>query len=239
VQNQNDELRRREIVEQFVLKLYKFVHISDIESIIRIGIVPKLDAESRPSGFFADISDPAVQARRGSKSITLSDGQRVGLHELVGLYLTPLTPTLYVHSKKGRESDLVFIDIDTKLVSDSASSFAYSSGNAASYNSTFYTDLADLSKMPWHILNAETWFDAKEGGDEGKRLRNSEFLIHPRVVSKYFKRFVVLNEKSRIRLVNQLQAIQSNIPVVIDPSYFFTPPPYDPQRSLPGPIKFG
>lgn len=66
-----------------------------MNSVLKEGILPKNEILKRKLSF-ASFADETVQRYRNKRVITLSNMEKHNLHDLVPLYLTPKTPTLYV-----------------------------------------------------------------------------------------------------------------------------------------------
>ena len=150
--------RRTFLVNKHGLKLYKFVLLDDLKSVLQEGILPKSYVVRQPDGFYTDISDQAVQSIRANKSIKLlSSAKTVTLHDFVPLYLTQRTPTSYVHYQYEREDRLVFIDIDTKVVTECDREILFTTGNASSSAAIFHRNLDALGKLPWSVLTVNIY----------------------------------------------------------------------------------
>lgn len=213
-----EEQRRTLLIDQHRLRLFKFVLINNLRSVLSAGLLSHSEVKKRGSEFFEDISNQEVQYRRSKRPIRLSYGKTITLHDCVPLYLTPKTPTSYVHHLKGRQDRLVFIDIDTKVITEWDREILFTTGNASSNDAVLHRDLRDLEKLPWDVLNAELWNEF----DDGTRLRNSEFLIHPLILPKFFSRLVVNCKESQIKVRAILTQLNRKLPVDIDQSYFFS-----------------
>jgi hypothetical protein len=221
----NDKLeqaRREQQLQRYNVNLYKFARIEEIASILRFGIYSKVKADAHTSINYQDISLNSVQERRAARRVVLSSKRSVGIHDLVGLYLVPKTPTQYVHYKNNIETELVFFDIDVNLVTDPRNEIVFSDGNAGSGYSKFYTDFADLDKLPWDVLRAPRWNDYHAGRDEGARRRASEFLIYPHIHPAFIKHLIVHNHATRDRVKSIVQGSYYNIPIEVDNSFYFT-----------------
>ena len=103
------------------------------------------------------------------------------------------------------------------LISDTKIDFAFTDGNAASLETIKYRSLNSLIKLNWTIINSEFWNDKADG----KRIRNSEFLIYPKIEVKYISEFSVNNQKLKQEFENELLKKSSKIPVTIDNKCFF------------------
>ena len=150
--------------------------------------------------------------------INISDRTRRNLHDLVPLYFTPKTPTLY--ARQNNQYNFFFSKISSiKIISDLKKNFAFTDGNAASDLTKQYWNLKNLPKLKWDIILAESWADK----EDGKRIRNAEFLIHSNIEIKFITEFIVLNPDLKIKFEKILEKKNIKIPVNkdLDFSYFF------------------
>ena len=184
-------------------------------SIVKNGILPQNEAKKKHllSGSFADIG---VQERREKKSYYLSDTKSYNLHDVVPLYFKAQTPTL--SAIREQQENLFFCKVSPlKLISDPKIAFAFTDGNAASDNTSPYYDLKKLGKLNWKAIHSEFWND----NVDGKRIRNSEFLIFPKIEIKYIFEFSVNNQKLKEKFENILIKNSIKIPVAVDERCFF------------------
>ena len=184
-------------------------------SIVKNGILPQNEAKKKNliSGSFADIS---VQERREGKSYYLSDAKSYNLHDVVPLYFKAQTPTLSV--RREQQENLFFCKVSIlKLISNPKIAFAFTDGNAASDDTRSYYDLKKLDKLKWEVINSEFWTDKKDG----KRIRNAEFLIYPKIEIEYIFEFSVNNQKLKEESEDILLKNSIKIPVTIDKRCFF------------------
>ena len=184
-------------------------------SIVKNGILPQNEAKKKHllSGSFADIG---VQERRERKSYYLSDTKSYNLHDVVPLYFKAQTPTL--SARREQQENLFFCKVSPlKLISDPKIAFAFTDGNAASDYTSSYYDLKKLGKLNWKVIHSEFWND----NVDGKRIRNSEFLIFPKIEIKYIFEFSVNNQKLKEEFENILLKNSIKIPVTVDERCFF------------------
>ena len=185
--------RGQKLAEAGVEFLYYLAQIKNLPSIIRHGILPKNEVVRRklPTQSFANED---VQEKRHHQIIELSDPERTckGVHDVVPLYFVTRTPTLF--SRKNVQSDLVFAEIDVKVVCDENNYCVFSDGNVAAKDTTIYSSLIHLKKIPFEVLEAQYWDDFPDG----KRKRCAEFLIYPRVSACYFLRLLVKDKRRMI-----------------------------------------
>jgi hypothetical protein len=187
----------------------------NFKSIIENGILPHNQTKDKKlkSQSFADVD---VQELRSRIDVHISGEKKYNLHDLVPLYFQALTPTLSVIRK--HQEDLFFCKISSQnLISDTKIDFAFTDGNAASLETIKYRSLNSLKKLNWTIINSEFWNDKVDG----KRIRNSEFLIYPKIEIKYISEFSVNNQKLKQEFENELLKKSLKIPVTIDNKCFF------------------
>jgi hypothetical protein len=210
--------RKKKITEfkAFPKYLLYFSKKQNFKSIIENGILPHNQTKDKKlkSQSFADVD---VQKRRSKIHIHISNDKKYKLHDLVPLYFQALTPTLSIIRKQ--QEDLFFCKIlSQNLISDTEKDFAFTDGNAASLDTIKYRSLNSLKKLNWTIINSEFWTDKVDG----KRIRNSEFLIYPKIEIKYIFEFSVNNQKLKQELEGELLKKSLKIPVTIDKKCFFT-----------------
>ena len=202
--------------KEFPPYLFYLSKKENFKSIIKNGILSqnKMKKQSLSSGSFADID---VQDLRKRITIYISNSKQCNLHDLVPLYFKALTPTLSVIRKQ--QEDLFFCKVSSrKLISDTSKEFAFTDGNAASGLTSSYHSLNNLAKLNWKVINSEFWTDK----EDGKRIRNAEFLIYPKIEIEYIFEFSVNNQKLKEELEDILLKNSIKIPVTIDKRCFFT-----------------
>ena len=185
----------------------------NFKSIIENGILPQNKANKIGYESFADND---VQKLRSSISLYISGNNKKKLHDLVPLYFQAKTPTL---SKIRKNQDELFFCkiLSQNLISNPNKDFAFTDGNAASSDTSVYRSLNSLNKLNWTIINSEFWNDKADG----KRIRNAEFLIYPKIEVEYIAEFSVSNNKLKLELEFELQKKSIKIPVTIDKKCFF------------------
>lgn len=206
--------RRRKIKEAQITSFYYLAPIENASDIVQHGILSKNQIEKKrlkPVTF----AEQSVQNRRRQKQVILSDKSRRNIHDLVPVYLTPKTPTLY--ARRDWQENLYFIQIDAEVICDEKIQFCFTDGNAASEETQFYRDLSFLNRLPWDVLRADYWTQFADG----KRKRNSEFLIYPSIPNQYFRCFGVINQQAAEKLQKVLSSARDRWPVEIKPDWFF------------------
>ncbi|MFQ5688304.1 MAG: DarT ssDNA thymidine ADP-ribosyltransferase family protein [Candidatus Scalindua sp.] len=199
-----------------ITRLFYLTYIENINSIINNGILSKnetVNREIKSTSFAFE----TVQERRDSKTIELSNNLKIPLHDLVPLYMTPRTPTL--SRLRDKQDKLAFIVIDAQVICDEKTAFAFTDGSAAAHHTKSYSSLFKLSEIPWNVVNADRWTEL----EDGRRKRNAEFLIYPRIEARYIIKFVVENFSSG-KIVRKITSSNSfNKKIVRNAADYFFP----------------
>ena len=203
--------------KEFPKFLYYLSSKENFESIIKNGILSKNEIKKKNINY-KSFAEDEVQKRRSKVDINISDRTRRNLHDLVPLYFTPKTPTLY--ARQNNQYNFFFTKISSiKIISDLKKNFAFTDGNAASDFTKQYWNLKNLPKLKWDIIHAESWADK----EDGKRIRNAEFLIHQNIEIKFISEFILINPDLKIKFEKILEKKNIKIPVNkdLDFSCFF------------------
>lgn len=214
----NDRLRiwRQNHLKKHGVTSLWFVSLrGNLNSILRLGILPKNEIERRNIPYQSFAEETVQERRHHHFPVELSNKQSHHIHDLAPLYFCPRTPTLY--SRRERQPHMVFFEVSAELIADPRIQFAFSDGNAAHGDTTFYRNLKDLDKLPWKILQAERWTDFPDG----KRQRNAEFLVYPSVAPEHFVSLGVFDESARSRAAAIVAASRRRIPVSTQPGWYF------------------
>jgi hypothetical protein len=195
--------------------LYYFSLVDNFPSMLKVGILPRnvLDRARRNHSSFAN---EIVQNRRDLVNIICSDGKKRNIHDLVPLYYTPLTPTLFC--KQNVFSRIFFAVINTEIIHENGFHFAFCNGNAASSGTKFFNSINQLNQIDWSVINSEYWTSFSDG----KRKRNAEFLICPFIPNKFIIKYVVNNLSTKQLLEKYLSTVNLPKDVEIDNSFFFS-----------------
>ena len=160
-------------------------------------------------------AEESCQEIRDNKKIYLSDGNLHELHDLIPLYFTPRTPTLF--ARKAEQNSLIFAEIESFVILDESISYAFSDGNATSHETRFAYDLKKLDQVNWDVIHANYWNNFVDG----KRMRNAEFFIYPRIPRNRIDRFIVINNDSKKRAEDLAALWHASINIEVDKGYFF------------------
>ena len=205
--------RIERLEEAGINEFYFFTYLDNLPQILHFGLLPKNEAikmENAPRSF----ANEEVQKLRHDRIVELSNYQKISVHNLVPVYLTPLTPTLY--AVRDISMEIVFVVVDAKILGNDSIQFCFTDGNAGASETKIYRNLRHHKHIPWEVIRAKYWNDIPDG----KRQRNAEFLIHPKIDPKWFLSLVVKNEQVKIKVESTLP-VQTMVPICIEPSFFF------------------
>ena len=213
-----DKRNRKDLLKKLrdhnIYSFWYFSYIDNLDAILQYGILPKNEVKQRglQSRSFALDS---VQERRHNINISLSNNKKYTLHDVVPVYLRPQTPTLFLRQEK--QDQLFFVKISSSIVLDKGFEYAFTDGNAASTLTRFFVDPEQLSELPWDVIEAIYWTNY----NDGKRKRNSEFLIFPHIPINRFEGLGVLNDAARKRVREIMVRRNFQIRVSVRCDWFF------------------
>tara|TARA_Y100000590_G_scaffold285424_1_gene321230 strand:- start:4908 stop:5621 length:714 start_codon:yes stop_codon:yes gene_type:complete len=206
---------RKQKLDEFEIKtLYYFSKKNNIDTILSNGILPKNKVEEKNIPY-ESFADEGVQARRHSRPVYISGSGKdtYSVHDLVPVYLTPRTPTLF--ARREIQDDIFFCLIGSYILC--GQEFAFTDGNAGSRSTQFYHSMNNLDQIPWDVVRASSWAEHTDG----TRKRNAEFLIHPKIPVDRIWRIAVNNNALKEFLIEKVNTFGLDIKVTIDKYCFF------------------
>lgn len=177
--------------------LYHMTHKTNLENILQNGLLSHNMAHSRGLTK-TDISDERVNRRRDK------------VHDFVPFYFNPKNPMLY--RRKNMQSDIIILCIDRNVLQ---MNLKFTDGNAASSSTKFYSNIKDLEKLNWSIINSEYWSDFIDG----KRIRCSEVLIPNEVKIGNIKKIFCFNSETEGYVKNKVGDFE--ITVTVNEDFYF------------------
>ena len=194
---------KREKFYSYVKSLYYFVAIGNIESILRLGIISRIEVLQRKIPF-VDMSNPEVQKRRRD------------VHDRIPLYFRPKNHTTYKMIEKKQEKAIIIV-INPNIIENESKEFCFSDGNMARNDAEDYTNLDDIDILDWELLKKEI-YDYNDMTIKGKLC--SEFLVYPKIDIKYFKKIITKTESIKNKLKEIMTKLDINIKIEVDSGMF-------------------
>ena len=198
--------RKNQLKDNNIRVLWYLSHIDNFSSILRRGILPKNIVEKSMDSS-KSFADEKVQSIRHKKSVYLTNKMNMNIHDLVPLYFTTKTPTLY--ARKDMQDNFFYCQIGAFFLCKEKYNFSFFDGNAASKYSKAYTDLRKLSELPWHVIRSRNTYT---GDSDYKRKKCAEILIHPSIPTKRIYRIYVNNENTEKRIISDIDQYISESP---------------------------
>ncbi|MBU3019029.1 DUF4433 domain-containing protein [Paraglaciecola agarilytica] len=191
--------------------IYHFTHIDNLARLLGTGMLLCKNEMTAQNYEYRSSAFETVQAHREGFPVPVS--RRGTIHDYVPFYFNSRSPMLFT-IKCGNVNDiimqdLVFFKTSAQTVVASGSDFAFTDGHGIMALSDYYDDLADLEEVPWNVINARYWNDFLDG----KRLRQSEFLVYKCFNWSLVEVVGVYNQEMKER-VEQLIANLQQPPVV-------------------------
>lgn len=202
-----------------IAELYHITHIENINSILDHGLLCKKLIE-KYNLKYRDLSLTTCQERRRVKNLG-----NLSLHDFVPLYFAHKNPMTYLTLYDTNKEDLCFICVSNKVLS--LLDVYYSDGNAAADDTKFYKltdELESIRYLKETLQNVETarnWGGYRDLDDEiyrnKKRIRCAEVLVSNKIPVSMFKRIVVSNNNTKIKLE---ESVGKKIDIHVDESFF-------------------
>lgn len=126
----------------------------------------------------------------------------------------------YKHFETNTHKNIIFILINSYIISDTENiEYVFTNGNAASGNTNFCYSLNNLNNISYDILHSHS-SNLNLMDKEVIRKRCSEFLIYPKVETKYFWKLCVENKVIKGEVEKMLEKNNLKKTVEIDESLF-------------------
>jgi len=199
-------------IAQWILKskgvtsLWHITHMDNINSIFLNGVLTHFDINKSHELTYNDISNHDVQARRERPEPIY---QR-NIHSYVPLFINPKNAMLYLLQRIHRDN-LCLIEISLDVLTNR---YIFTNGNAARRNSKFFSNLStQFEQIPWNDVFSKRWVEQNiEYGhsypmtnEDIKSHMQSEFLISPKIDSKYIKKIHCKNQATVDIVENRLK----------------------------------
>lgn len=209
------------------VSIFHITHVSNLPSIVQsAGLWSARKMRSARAGSFVNVAHESIQVRR---STTLVPCGRGGvLHDYVPFYFAPRSPMLYtiergnVEGYSDGQTPIVYLCAHVDDVVANALDFVFTDGHPTMRLSNWYTDLAHLGRIDWHVMRSRMWNDEPNHPDR-KRKRQAEFLVHAWFPWLMVRQIVTINDTMRQRAAAVLaQAGAPHVPqIVVDGRWYY------------------
>lgn len=204
--------------------LYHITDYHNLFSIIESGGLSAYAKVFNDQISHEDIAHPHIQSRRSTTKVEISPYGF--LHDYVPFYFAPRSPMLYaiksgkVEGYNGVQNDIIYLVTNTKNIAEAGKKFVFTDGHAIMKLTEFYNDLVYLKEIDWAVMEGKYWQDTDQYPDR-KRKRQAEFLVHDFVPLELFLGIGVQNEQTKAAVLEILNELQTDMDVLIKPSFYF------------------
>lgn len=161
--------------------ILRFMHIDNLTVVLQRGGLHAPHFTPKNGLAYTTIHDTEIQEKRKQKAIPC--GPRGVIHDYVPFYFGYLSPML-LKLKTGRVPDytegqepLIYVVSTAQAVNDSGNAFVFSDGHGIAAFTSWFDDLAELSKVDWDMVYQQYWADNINDMDRQRR-KQAEFLVH-------------------------------------------------------------
>lgn len=202
--------------------IWRIVHRDNIPWILDNGLHCGNSAVHAPH--WVHIGNPELIDKRATHPVPVGAGGF--LNDYVPFYFTPFSPMMKnIHSGYGgirqrTQDEIVILVSNLYRVRDLGLPFVFTDGHAYYAWSNFYTDLADLDKVDWRIIQARDF--KRDSSDLAKFERyQAEALVFGQCPINALVGMVCYNENTKQQLNGWLQQRNLAIPVYARKGWYF------------------
>ena len=208
-------------------KIYHITHIDNLSSIVEGGELVS-DAKRIASGLSCSLVGMSTIKQRRLAEIKVSCHSETMVGQYVPFYFCPRSIMLYIlhrgnHpevSYKGGQQPILHLRSDFNKVIQWADSnkvpWAFSSGNAGAYLTTFHNHPSQLNQIDWAAVTSTDFRDAKV--KEGKQ---AEFLMFDRFPWMLIEKIGTSNGTIATRVKDMLDNAVHRPAISVEPTWYF------------------
>jgi len=201
--------------------IFRITHIENAAWLLTNGLHCRASDILDPN--YVEIGNPDLIAKRADRSIPIAPGGT--LSDYIPFYFTPYTPMMlniktgYNGMKQTPMEDIVILVSSLHKLSEMGIRFVFSDRHAYLRAAEFSSDLNDLARIDWEILQARDF--KRDPNDFGKVERyQAEALIHQHMPITALLGIVCYGDPQRIRLTALAQAGGLNVEVKAMPGWY-------------------
>ncbi|MDZ4861663.1 MAG: DUF4433 domain-containing protein [Candidatus Hydrogenedentes bacterium] len=203
--------------------IFRIVHVTNIPWILdKAGLYCRNSEEQDPA--YVNIGNTDLIERRFHRKVPIPPGGT--LADYVPFYFTPFSIMMYnIHTGYGgitkREyKDIVIFVSSVHRLNDLGLQFVFTNQHAYPVDTNFYSDVADLDRVDWDILQRRDF--KTNDADPGKQQRyQAEALVHRHVPLDALLGVGCYNQIVGRDLMAQLDKCGAKLRVEITPGWYF------------------
>jgi hypothetical protein len=203
-------------------RIFRITHIDNVPWILANGLY--CSSSTVQDQHFVQIGNPDLIAKRRNRMVPISPGGV--LDDYIAFYFTPFSPMLYnirtgwagIQQRPMREI-VILVSSLHELVRRGVP-FVFTDRHAYLQAAEFSSDLADLARVDWKILQARDF--RRDHNDIGKFERyQAEALVHLRLPAEALTGIVCHGQAEEEQIRAMMQSAGVVCPLAARPSWFF------------------
>ncbi|MCX4025176.1 DUF4433 domain-containing protein [Endozoicomonas sp. SM1973] len=205
-------------MEQFPnpTSIFHFTHISNLSNIVKVGAIL---CKNRVNTQYTSAANAEIQNQRNTYQVPVPPYGCI--HDYVPFYFNSLSPMLYTIKQGNIQGvtmeKMVVFQTTVQIVQQNTKLFVFTDGHSIMGLTDYYNDVRELSKLDWQIINAKYW----KNFPDGKRIRQSEFMIHDEFNLNLVQSIGVHNLDMVKQVLQVIGQKQYTINVAVRPDWFF------------------
>lgn len=202
--------------------IWRIVHRDNLSWVLDNGLACGNGHQKAPA--WVSIGNPELISKRATHPVPVAPGGF--LNDYVPFYFTPFSPMMrQIHTGWGgiqrrSNEEIVILVSSLHHVAQSGYPFLFTDSHAYYQWSNFYSDLGDLDKIDWPLLQAR---DFKRDPDDPAKFERyqAEALIHQNLPIAGLLGIVCYTDELKRAIEQQLQARKLKLPVYARTSWYF------------------
>lgn len=203
-------------------RIFRITHIENVPWILEHG-VHCFNSRCRDPNF-REIGNPDLIRKRTQRRVPVPPGG--ALSDYVPFYFTPYSPMLlniktgYNGLKRTPMSDIAILVSSLRKVAEAGLKFVFTDRHAYVMAANFFTDLQDLNRVDWNILQRRD-FDKRDPDDPGKCERyQAEALIQDVLPVSVVTGIVCYGSTQETRLREEIERLSLQTQVAARPGWY-------------------
>ncbi|MCO1622064.1 type II toxin-antitoxin system toxin DNA ADP-ribosyl transferase DarT [Pseudomonas putida] len=201
--------------------IWRIVHRDNLSWVLDHGL--HAVSSGKLSSTYVGIGNPELISKRAQRRVPLEPNGT--LADYVPFYFTPFSVMMKnIHSGWGvpqrRNEEIVILVSSLYHAQSLGLQFVFTDAHAYPHWAGYYSDLTQLEKIDWEILQRR---DFKRDPDDPRKMERyqAEALIHGHVPVAALLGIVCYNEALKGRVDKEVQQRRLNLPVYARPGWYF------------------
>lgn len=203
--------------------IWRILHRNNLPWVLQNGVHCGNSPARTPD--WVSIGNAELIDKRAVRQVPVPPGGTLG--DYVPFYFTPFSVMLRnIHTgwngvKQVPNADIVILVSSLRRVSELALPFLFTDCHAYSGLARFYSDLAQLDRIDWHLLQRRDF--KRDPDDPGKLERyQAEALIHRHIPLTALLGIVCHTDAVRADIERKMQGLGVTLPVHTKPNWYFS-----------------